>query len=303
MYKKWQVHSGELLDSKNGFDVIKCDMCQFKHIVPIPTEKDLKQIYEDEYYTEDKPQYIEHMNKDLEWWNLTYDDRYDSFEEKLGEDRRTILDVGSGPGIFLKRGLERGWDVTGIEPSKQAFNYSSGTLGLNIHNMFLNHSSKKHLDHYDVIHLSEVLEHIPEPIELLKIVHEKLNPSGLICVVVPNDYNPFQLSLRDACKFDPWWLAPPHHINYFNPNSLEHLLNSIGFEIVLKESSFPIDMFLLMGDNYIGNDKLGSQCHNKRKTFELNLAKAGLNHLKRDYYQLISQLNIGREITIIAEKK
>jgi SAM-dependent methyltransferase len=300
--KKWQNHTGPVLDSVKGFDVIECEKCEFKHIIPIPTEKELKKVYEDEYYTDEKPLYIERMNEDWEWWKLVNDDRYDSFEERLDEQRRRILDVGSGPGIFLKRGRERGWDVTGIEPSKQAFEYSSGTLGLNIHNAFLNDKSKTDIDSFDVIHMSEVLEHIPDPEGLLRIAHEKLNPGGLICLVVPNDYNSFQISLRKACGYDPWWVAPPHHINYFSFESLSGLFEKIGFRVILKESTFPIDMFLLMGKNYVGDDILGRECHIMRKNFELNLAKAEQNGTKRNIYSSLAKFGIGREIIIMAEK-
>jgi len=302
MIKKWQDHSGKLLDSKNGYDVIECSLCNNKHIIPIPSEDDLKRVYEDEYYDEEKPLYIERMNEDMEWWNLSYDDRYDSFEEYFNENRRKILDVGSGPGIFLKRGEERGWHVTGIEPSKQAFEYSSQTLGLKIHNDFLNEETKETFDTFDVVHMSEVLEHIPNPEGLLNIAYEKLNPGGLICVIVPNDYNPFQIALYEACSYAPWWVAPPHHINYYNFDSLSGLLEKVGFKLLLKESTFPIDMFLLMGRNYVGDDTIGRECHGYRKKFELNLNSANKNNLKRQLNRKFAELNIGREITLIGRK-
>jgi 2-polyprenyl-3-methyl-5-hydroxy-6-metoxy-1,4-benzoquinol methylase len=302
MYKEWKNHFGAVLDSKNEFDVIDCKKCQFKHIVPIPTEDELKHVYEEEYYTDEKPNYIESMNEDMDWWNLSYDDRYTSFEKLLNKNRRKILDIGSGPGIFLRRGQERGWEGTGIEPSKQAFEYSSKTLGLNIHNIFLNNKTKKVLTNYDVVHLSEVLEHIINPENILKIVHEKLNPDGLICVVVPNDYNLFQLSLIKSCNYDPWWVAPPHHINYFNFETLSCLLEKIGFQVILKEATFPIDMFLLMGRNYVSDEALGKESHRMRKTFEMNLFKAGNNNIKRDIYKSFAKLGIGREVIIIGKK-
>ena len=302
MNKEWKEHSGEIIDSKNEFDVIECKKCHFKHIVPIPNEDEMKHMYEDEYYTDEKPLYIERMNEDLEWWNLTYDDRYESFEQQLDKDSRAILDVGSGPGIFLKRGRELGWNVTGIEPSRQAYEYSSEKLGLNIHNKFLNEKTKDDLQTFDVIHMSEVLEHIPDPENLLNIAHEKLNLGGLICIVVPNDYNLFQLSLHEACDYDPWWVAPPHHINYFDFESLPRLLEKIGFEVVLKESTFPIDMFLLMGHNYVENDTLGRECHKMRKLFELNLDKAQNNYIKRKLYRLFAKVGVGREIIIFGKK-
>jgi SAM-dependent methyltransferase len=303
MIKKWQGHKGEALDTKYSFDVIDCEKCAYKHIVPIPKDEELIKVYEDEYYSESKPLYIERMKEDLEWWNLSYDDRYDSFEELLEKDRRTILDIGSGPGLFLNRGKERGWEVTGVEPSKLAFEYSSKKLGLNIYNMFLDEETKKDIDLFDVIHMSEVLEHIPKPKGLLNIAYEKLTPGGLICVVVPNDYNPFQIVLQDACEYDPWWVTPPHHVNYFNFYSLKLLLEKVGFSVVLKESTFPIDMFLLMGKNYVGNDSLGRECHQMRKNLELNLNRAGNNHLKRNLYKLMAKSGLGREIIMIGQKK
>ena len=302
MHKEWQGHKGEVLDSKNNFEVIECKKCQFKHIVPIPTEEELVKVYEDEYYSVEKPLYIERMKEDSEWWNLSYDDRYDSFEELLDKDKLTILDVGSGPGHFLNRGKERGWEVTGVEPSKQAFEYSSNELGLNIYNMFLNGSTKDELGTFNVIHMSEVLEHLPDPQKILDIAYEKLTHGGLICIVVPNDYNPFQIALQDACDFDPWWLAPPHHLNYFNFDSLKMLFEKVGFKVVLKESTFPIDMFLLMGKNYIGNDIVGRKSHFMRMSFELNLARAKKNNLKRKLYKTFSNFDIGREIILIGKK-
>ena len=44
MHKEWQGHKGEVLDSKNNFEVIECKKCQFKHIVPIPTEEELVKV-------------------------------------------------------------------------------------------------------------------------------------------------------------------------------------------------------------------------------------------------------------------
>tara|TARA_B100001250_G_C19800530_1_gene790826 strand:+ start:73 stop:984 length:912 start_codon:yes stop_codon:yes gene_type:complete len=303
MYKELDGHSGNILHTKNKFDIIDCTKCQFKHIVPIPIEEDLIEVYQEEYYSDEKPLYIERMKEDLEWWNLSYDDRYDSFEKLLDINRRKVLDVGSGPGFFLNRGKDRGWDTTGIEPSKQAYSYSSKELGLNIFNIFLNENTKKNLEQFDVVHMSQVLEHIPNPKILLDIVYEKLNSKGLICVVVPNEYNPFQNTLIESCSYDPWWVAPPHHINYFSFQSLTSLLEEVGFKILLKETTFPMDMFLLMGKNYVGNDELGRECHIMRKQLELNLAKAGANNVKRDLYRSLAKLGIGREIILIGEKE
>lgn len=302
MQKQWGNHKGLLVDTKDQFDVIECQKCRFKHIIPIPSEDELIHFYAHEFYTKEKPLYLERTQEDLAWWNIVYADRFNTFEEHLPQHRRKFLDVGSGPGYFLLHGKKRGWDGTGLEPSRAAAEHSRA-LGLNIIEAYLDWTVSKQLDRFDCIHMSEVLEHVPHPIEILKIAYDRLSNEGLICVCVPNDYNPFQKVLRDVLNFKPWWLAPPQHINYFDHRSISRLLKRLGFQVIYQEATFPIDLFLLMGDNYIGNDPLGRECHKKRKQFELHLKEGGQNDLKRAWYRNLFRMGLGRETIVFGKKQ
>jgi SAM-dependent methyltransferase len=296
--KQWKDHRGIIIDSVRGFDVIECETCEFKHIIPLPSPSQLDSVYRQEYYTKEKPLYIERAIEDSDWWNLVYGERYDAFEELLPPDRRSILDVGSGPGFFLLHGKQRGWQTLGLEPSAQAAEYSRGS-GLYIIEDFLCDRTAKDLGPFDVVHMSEVLEHIPDPAGMMRLAYDLLNPGGLVCIVVPNDYSPFQQALREGCNYQPWWVAPPHHINYFDFQSLGRLFARTHFEILVREATFPIDLFLLMGDNYVGNDAMGRRCHGKRKALELNLAKSGSKNLRRDLYRKLAEIGVGREAMMI----
>jgi 2-polyprenyl-3-methyl-5-hydroxy-6-metoxy-1,4-benzoquinol methylase len=296
----WQGHAGVALDTVDRFTVIDCDACGFKHIVPIPTPAELEHVYGHEYYATEKPLYIQRHLEDREWLDTVYAERYELFERELGAGRRTLLDVGSGPGLFLQHGVERGgWTVRGLEPSSQAAAYSRG-LGLDVTQAFLNAETAAALGRFDVVHLNEVLEHVPDPRGVLRIIDGLLNPGGLVALMVPNDYSPFQAALR-ASGVAPWWVAPPHHVNYFDVASIQRLLRE-RFEIVSVETTFPIDLFLLMGDHYIGNDELGRACHAKRKRFELTLAAAGLTPLKQQIYRSLAALGVGRDVFVVARK-
>lgn len=297
--KAWHDHKGPIVDTKNGFDVIDCVTCGFKHLIPLPSSQDLDKIYRNEYYSREKPLYLERHREDLDWWDLVYAERYAVFEKELESSRRRILDVGSGPGFFLKHGKERGWETFGIEPSLQAVAHSTA-LGLDVMHEFLTPETAKALGLFDVIYLNQVLEHIPDPAGLLQLIKQMLTPGGLICLVVPNDYSPFQLALTNACGFEPWWVAAPHHINYFDFESLNRLVVKTGFEILMTDTTFPIDMFLLMGENYILDDANGRRCHGMRKNFEFNLEKAGLAELKQKLYRAMAKLGIGREVVTYA---
>src|SRR5262245_44330382 len=150
----WQDHVGAALDAANGFTVIECDACRFKHIVPVPTPAELEDVYGHEYYATEKPFYIERHLEDREWLDLVHAERYDAFERRLGSARRRLLDVGSGPGLFLKHGADRGWQVRGIEPASQAVAHSR-SLGLDVTRGFLDARTAGSLGTFDVVHMDE----------------------------------------------------------------------------------------------------------------------------------------------------
>jgi hypothetical protein len=150
--------------------------------------------------------------------------------------------------------------------------------------------------------MNEVLEHVPDPRGVLAVADAMLDSGGLVALMVPNDYSPFQAVLREACGFPPWWVAPPHHINYFDVESIRRLVAE-RFDVLSAETSFPIDLFLLMGDNYVGDDALGRACHARRKRFELALARAGRTSLKQEMYRRLAELGVGRDVFVVAQKR
>ena len=297
-------HTGEFIVQFDNYAIINCQKCGFKHVTPIPSQDKLNHLYQKEYYKSEKPFYIERYIEDIEWWNSLYTQRYKYFEKRILKKEKSILDIGSGPGLFLNLGKERGWATTGIEPSEQASKYSTEILGLDIKKFFLTRDTVDELGSFDVVNMGEVLEHLPDPAEMLGFVSKLLNDDGLLCLIVPNDFNPFQIALQNYHKFEPWWIAYPFHLNYFSPNTLSDLVARCGFEVLDVHTTFPIDMFLLMGRNYIGNDALGREIHAMRKNFEINMLNAGDDEatLLNKIYTSLSDLNIGREIVLYARK-
>lgn len=296
------THGGHVCQLAGEFTVIDCECCQFKHVVPLPTPEELETVYSHEYYTQEKPLYIERYLEDKAWWDAIYAERYDVLQTYLGGRTGSILDVGSGPGLFLALGRSLGWRVKGVEPSQKAARYSKQELDLDVENIFLKEETAPSLGQFDVVHMGEVLEHLPDPAGMLKIAHDLISPGGLLTLIVPNDFNPLQMMLRDHVGLQPWWVAPPHHLNYFSHESLRKLVERVGFELVHMESTFPIDMFLVMGKNYVGNDPLGREVHALRKAFDQNLLESGSVDLRRKLYSAFAGLRLGREVVLYARK-
>jgi len=239
----------------------------------------------------------------LKWLQETYfTDRLEIFARYLFSNQRTILDIGCGSGEFIEFAKKKKWNVTGIEPSKEAFKKAE-EKNITVYNLslqeFIKIKKEKKLTKFDVILLDNVLEHIPNPKKTLLACKELLSDRGILYIKVPNDFNELQLLAQKKVHKKQWWVAIPDHINYFNFKSLEKLLKFYGFKILLKTTDFPMELFLLMGDNYVDSPKIGKLCHQKRINFELSIPQ----ELRRNLYNKLAELELGRECIIYARKK
>ena len=63
-----------------------------------------------------------------------------------------------------------------------------------------------------------------------------------------------------------------------------------------------MEIFLLMGDDYIDNAALGRKLHAKRKLLELNMDRSGNTALKRQLYDIFAGIGLGRQVTVMARK-
>jgi SAM-dependent methyltransferase len=297
----WADHEGVLVGRANGYDVIFCERCGFRHAVPLPHPEAMAKEYRETYYTEEKPTFLAHAGEDQAWAELAQTDRLEIFERILGPARRRLLDIGSGPGFFLKTAQDKGWTVKGIEPSQQAAAHARG-LGIDVVEGFFGPDTAAALGQFDVINLTNVLEHVPEPIAILEAARGILRAGGVICVNVPNDFSPLQIAAAATRGTGEWWIAPPHHLNYFDFATLANLLERLRFRIAEKTTSFPMEAFVLMGDDYTKDPALGRASHNRRKKFDMALEEAGLSKVRRAFYRALAETGIGREAVIIATK-
>ncbi len=297
------MHKGKIIAKAEGKDIIECSTCGYTHVNPLPTQKELNEFYEKTFYQDVKTSYFDDYERDHDWWVLNYnwllDDLESEVNNKKGKHIR-LLDVGSGPGLFLKTASDRGMDALGIEPSLDAYNYSKKKHQCKVMNVTLENLDPS-LEKFDIVHSSLVMEHILNPMHFIKKSKSLLKKNGLLCIIVPNDFNPIQeINVKLGSK--KWWISPFEHLNYFNPKSLKKLMEKAGLEIVNESVTFPIDLFLLMDKNYLDQPELGKECHYMRKGFEFNLEKSHSDKFRKNLYKAFSKLGIGRELVIIGRK-
>ncbi len=296
--REWDGHRGAVVDAASGHDVLACEVCGFRHVVPLPSAAELEAVYREEYYTVAKPRNLERAREEAEWSDLVFGDRLETLESLLA-GRRRLLDAGCGAGSFLSLAQRRGWRALGVEPSPHAADHCRGQ-GLDVVQAFLTAETLDALGPFDAVYAGQLLEHLPDPAATVALLAGALEPGGVLCACVPNDYNELQEAVRAGDGREPWWVVPPHHLNFFDGPSLAGLRERAGLEVVAREGSFPLEVFLLMGDDYIGDDELGRRCHERRKRLELALAAAGRNDLKRKVYEALAALGLGREVVVYA---
>jgi len=298
---EWEEHAGACLWEGDSTSIIQCQRCGFAHIIPLPDEDELARFYGEAFYQREKSNYFNQSKADTEWLNLIFSDRYQTFEQLLGGRSGRLLDVGCGPGDCLYTGQERGWQVIGVEPAPIAVVYAR-QRGLDVREGSIWREDLAASGKFDVVHMSEVLEHVRDPHAIIARSLELLTPHGLLAVSVPNDFNPLQRVLCEQGGHASWWVSPRHHLNYFNFDSLKRLFYKHGLEPVVCEASFPMELFLLMGDNYVADPELGPKMHEKRKRLEQMLARAGQNELRREIYRALACLGIGRIALVVGRR-
>lgn len=135
-----------------------------------------------------------------------------------------VLDIGIGCGEMLSAFKQMGYkNYQGIDISPSTISFCQ-RLGLNCTLIsstedFLNN----HGNHFDLITLCDVLEHIDKPklIEFVRPLHHAIKPNGTIIIQVPNAQSPEPALHR---------YNDMTHETSFTENSLRQLLTVAGFK-------------------------------------------------------------------------
>jgi SAM-dependent methyltransferase len=124
-----------------------------------------------------------------------------------------VLDYGSGSGEFLEAGQAAGWKVEGVEPGEAYSSHARG-LGVTVHPALPPDAGP-----FDAITANHVLEHLRDPLAVLRGLVAALAPGGIIYLSVP-DMGPNRRPAFDRLHFA--------HVHGFVPETLDLLAASAG---------------------------------------------------------------------------
>ena len=239
----------DLLHGLQGqWDLVTCDNCQLTQMHPMPRPEELTGYYPATYYAHQDSHgtfrkiRVSRIKKFVlrhhygyppgkGRWPLRLAARCLSLlisKKKLfqwiGEGR--LLDVGCGQGKALWRLQAFGWSVQGVETDSQAAAMGH-EHGLRIHVGDLG-SARLSDQSLDLVRMSHVLEHTPDPVAVLAEVRRILQPGGRAWIAVPN------LGSAGFKRYQHNWfpLEIPRHLYHFTESSLRQLCQQVGLRVL-----------------------------------------------------------------------
>jgi SAM-dependent methyltransferase len=214
----------------------KCDKCGLTWTL-IKKEIDENALYKDKVYA-----VIDNRNSIFEKIIFNESQKVIRTANRLLKGKTPVLclDFGSGKGQFLLKAKEAGWQAIGVETALERAEFSREKYGVEVLSDYYDSGIIGRGD-FDVICLFHVLEHLSDPLKLLKeITGKNLIKGGLLIVEVPN-----LKSWQHRIAGNNWMhLDIPKHLTHWDEEMLTKKIEALGFEKI-KSQYFSVHLGVL----------------------------------------------------------
>ncbi len=212
------------------FGVVRCPRCTLVFVSPRLNGAALQRMYDDVAYFEgdgsvygDAGRFSPAMFLQRQWTS----GRLALAAAELGRPAAgaRLLEVGCAYGLFLDAARSRGYDVTGVELSKNAADHAREQLGLRVHSSQLADAPLE--GRFDVVCAWDTLEHVPDPVAFWAAVKRLVAPDGVVLFSTP-----YFSSLPARALRTRWWtLKPTEHIWHFTPRTHRTVAAAAGMQV------------------------------------------------------------------------
>ncbi len=215
--------------------VVECDQCHTLFKIPDDLSDGVAKYYVDPKYTSDYAALHDGENHRAAAIELR--EVLQHTLEVLGEQRGSLIDLGCGIGQFMDMAQSAGFRVSGIEINDRAAESAKARTGASVWKCDLDVEPLPG-DDYDVITMLDLIEHVQDPIALLRRANDKLTDKGKVVVFTPNHNSLIVRIGRILDKVSGGRVRDPLdrifdcvHVTFFAVDTLRLALESAGFHI------------------------------------------------------------------------
>jgi SAM-dependent methyltransferase len=210
-----EIFSARRLPDRKYFRWVSCNSCGLLRSDPI-SDIDLNDLYQKSTFD---------YSQELQGLKLSYRKLVSKAITK--PQGKSLVEIGGGNGFFLEEALTMGFEsVVEIEPSVHAFSQAPEFLK----KFFISDVLKPGLvkdDSADIVVIFHVLDHLPDPIQVLRLIHKMLKPGGKICIAV---HNINSISAKVLKSKSP--IFDVEHTYLYSKKNLKLLLEKAGYSSV-----------------------------------------------------------------------
>ena len=227
-FKEFAEQDPELAEyTGHTFSLLRCGACGFAQPDVLPT---LPNYFDRMYDQHWAPDWVE-QEFESGWKDLIFRDVLSALDSRLPQQGRSLLDIGAHVGRFIHFASRAGWAAEGIELNPRTAAFAARKTGLPVHRVNA-HSLTTEGCRYLAVTMLDVLEHIPDPVRLLRQIGELLEDGGWVAVKVPCGPNQLLKENVRAGMSKGYRVSVADnlvHINHFSAKSLRGALERAGF--------------------------------------------------------------------------
>jgi len=272
-----------------------------------PGVEELQAYYAEKYYQQARGSY-EHQYSDQEqaYFRTKLEQRH-AVLKRVMPDARSVLDVGCGEGFAMAYFRSQGWSVKGLDFSAAGVEAQNPQCRdhLLVGDVFALLAAETAAGRtYDVVWLQNVLEHVLDPVDLMRSLKGLLTPGGVAVITVPNDFSAVQREALELGHIDrEFWVALPDHLSYFDHVSLTETARQTGWSCVELLGDVPIDWFLFHdGSNYVRDGARGKGAHRARVQLENMIHQQPVDDVLA-FWSAAGRIGIGRDLTCFLKRQ
>jgi 2-polyprenyl-3-methyl-5-hydroxy-6-metoxy-1,4-benzoquinol methylase len=216
--------NAELFFEKDWFTFSRCRECAMVYLNPRLNEQATYAFYNSQWnaiYNETKFDEVSTSTKLDDEINAANLERIVRLR-----DHGRLLEIGCAKGFFLRTAKNAGFEVHGLELNERNARIARADVGDGVLNVDL-FTAAYPADHFDVIYMRDVFEHVPKPKAMLEEMNRIARPGCVVFIEVPNIEGLMYKLVRQRhiCVFG------FEHLNYWAPETLGNLLERTGWTV------------------------------------------------------------------------